>query len=104
MTEQNPTSVLRGHGHNTFSPKPFPAFSFPKFQVKVSMCPGYRPRASSLEVVGLAVEPDPRAKASANTLSRAVNGAETLQPRALTTSRTFPEHYGEPGQLEWTKP
>lgn len=78
MTEQNPTSVLRGHGHNTFSPKSFPAFSFPKFQVKVSMCPGYRPRASSLEVVGLAVEPDPRAKASVNTLSRAMNGAETL--------------------------
>lgn len=57
-----------------------------------------------MEVVGLAVEPDPRAKASVNTLSRAMNGAETLQPPALTTSRTFPERYGEPGQLEWTKP
>lgn len=61
--------VLRGHGHNIFSPKPFPAFSFPKFQVKVSMCPGYRPRALSLEVVGLVVEPEPRAKVSATTLS-----------------------------------
>ena len=46
------------------------------------------------------VEPRPGVEASATTLSRSMSRAETLQPHALTTSRTFPEHYGEPGWVQ----